>query len=398
MKKMKVLIILIVSVLFLSACTRTKDSKLKEEAKKERVELTQEEKVELTQEEKVEQFMKNMPIEEKIGQLFIMDIRQDLQGNPQTTISDDIKARIDKYKVGGIILFKENIEQKEQTQYLIQALQQTSKLPLWISVDEEGGTVSRVGKNPNMVKEPFLEAAALGRSKDINKVYEEGKRMGSLLYELGFNMDFAPVADIFNNPENTVIGTRSFGTTAEEVAPMVISFAKGLQEEKIMPVIKHFPGHGNTQEDSHEGFAYSHKTLEMLETEEMVPFKKGIEFGIEGLMIGHLLIKDVDETYPASVSKKWGDYIAESFDTKKILLITDAMNMGAIAQHYTSEEASLLSLLSGYDIVLMPEDMEAAYNGVLKAFTEGKLTEERIDKSVKKILLKKIEHNILNIE
>lgn len=404
------LMILVISLLCLNSCGWNKvkgtslekkdsqnvsQSKIKSDEEKQK---NVHQIIKPTKKQQVEQLIQSMSIEEKIGQLFIIDVRQDAMGNPNTTISSDIEDIISKYKVGGIVLFKENIQEKEQTKELIKALQQVANIPLWISVDEEGGKVSRVGKNPNMVQEPFIEAATLGKSKDAEKAYKEGKRMGKVLYELGFNMDFAPVADIWSNPENTVIGTRSFGKTAEEVTPMVIQFAKGLQEEKIMPIIKHFPGHGNTKEDSHEGFAYSHKSLEELEKEEMIPFKKGIEAGIEAMMIGHLLVKDVDKTYPATLSKLWGEYIEQNFNTEEVLLITDAMNMGAIANYYGAEEASLRSVLSGYDLILMPADLEAAYENLLLAYRQGKLTKERIDKSVKKILLKKVEHNLLVLE
>ncbi len=352
----------------------------------------------LSVEEQIENNMKQMTIEEKIGQIFIIAIRKDSKGEPITQMNEELKMLLTKYPVGGIILFKENIISINQTKALIDGAQGCSKIPLFIGVDEEGGKVSRVGSNEGINKVPFKSAFNIGQTGDTRVAFEEAKRMGKLLNTLGFNMDFAPVADIYNEPSNTVIGKRSFGITAQEVIPMVITFAKGLQEEGIQPVLKHFPGHGNTLEDSHEGLAYVNKSLEELEKEELRPFEAGLDSGIGALMRGHLVVKGVDQVMPASLSKVWGEYITTHYDSEDILLMTDAMDMGAIQNKYTVEEATLLCIEAGNDICLMPADIEKAYNALLKAYKEGKLTEERINCSVKKILSKKVAQNILVLE
>ena len=292
----------------------------------------------------IEAYMEGMTLEEKVGQLFMIALRQDAQGNPITILSDEEKQCIKDYHIGGVILFSENIQDKKQVKRLISSMQQASKCPLFIGVDEEGGIVSRVGKNKKINEVPFKEAYALGKSGDTVAAYEEARRMGKLLYSLGFNMDFAPVADIYNEPKNTVIGRRSFGKDSETVTPMVIAFAKGLKDEGILPVVKHFPGHGNTMEDSHSGLAYVNKELLALEQEELIPFFAAVNEGVGGLMKGHLLVSAVDEKYPASLSVRWQEYLRGKVDTSNSLLITDALNMGAITTHYSSGEMAVLAV------------------------------------------------------
>lgn len=351
-----------------------------------------------TIEEKVDAYVAAMTLEEKIGQLFMVAFRQDEEGNPITDINEEIEEGLKKYPVGGVILFKENIQDKGQVTGFIENLQSLSHRPLWIGVDEEGGVVSRVGSNSQIVEIPFRAAGDIGKTGDVEVAYKEATRMGEILRELGFNMDFAPVADIYNNPSNTVIGERSFGKNSEEVSKMVTAFAKGLQDSGVLPVIKHFPGHGNTNQDSHEELAYIEKSLEEIEKEELNPFERALSQGVEAMMIGHLVVNDVDPTEPASLSRKWGNYIEEHFDTDQVLLITDALNMGAITNQFPSGEVAVKSFLAGYDILLMPDNIEEAFEGLTQAYHRGEITDERLDKSVQKIIFKKMMHNLLVIE
>lgn len=350
---------------------------------------------EQTLEEQLDTYLAKMTIEEKIGQLFMIAIRKDRNDLPLTEMSKEIEETISNYHVGGIILFSENIESKEQTKQLITGLQSVSRIPLFIGVDEEGGIVSRVGKNQAINELPFKEAYSIGQTGDTNLAYEEARRMGMLLNELGFNMDFAPVADIYNEPSNQVIGKRSFGTTSTEVIPMVLAFSKGLLSENIQPVVKHFPGHGNTIEDSHDGIAYVNKDLAALEGEELMPFKKAIEAGVGAIMKGHLLVSAVDETTIVSLSDKWRIYMESHFDLSNTLVMTDAMDMGAAIENYGTGEAAYLSLMAGNDILLMPYDLEKAYEGILKAYEERRISKARIEASVRKILSKKVARKML---
>lgn len=333
----------------------------------------------------VVEYMDQMSIEEKISQLFFVTIQQ--VASSETYGKD----------VGGIILFKDDITTKDDTSRLVQSLQEQAAIPLWIGIDEEGGRVSRIGNNKNIVEEPFKSAQSIGETQDTKIAYEEARRMGKILSSLGVNMDFAPDADIYNNPKNTVIGDRSFGKTADEVIPMVIAFSKGLGEEGIVPVVKHFPGHGNTIQDSHVGLAYIDKTIKELEKEEIKPFVEATKNGVDVVMVGHLVVQELD-SLPATLSTKWGDYIDEKFNKEQIILITDAMNMGAIIEGREAGQAALMSFLSGMDMILMPEQLDESIEALKEAYQKGELSEERIDKSVYKILLKKVEQKILVLE
>ncbi|WP_070000497.1 glycoside hydrolase family 3 protein [Cellulosilyticum sp. I15G10I2] len=346
----------------------------------------------------IDDMIRKMTLEEKIGQLFIIDIQNDQTGNAILSVNEEVKDKIIKYKIGGVILFKGNISTKEQVLTLIDDMQALSEIPLFIGVDEEGGMVSRIGSNPAFVEEPFKAAFDIGKTEDVEAAYNEAMRMGAVLKELGFNLNFAPVADIYNNDANTVIGTRSFGKTKEQVTPMVISFAEGLLAKNIQPVLKHFPGHGNTQEDSHDGLAYVHKTKEALEEEELVPFIEAIKQSVDSVMLGHLIVEAIDAKYPATLSKKWFAYMDTLFNTSEVLFVTDAMNMGAIEKNYGPEEAVEMSFLAGNDILLMPRDIKRAVDTIRNAYENGRITEERLDQSVKKILSKKVERNIVGIE
>lgn len=346
----------------------------------------------------IEEMIQHMSLNEKIGQLFMVDVQNDKEGNSIIKINEEVKEKLIRYKVGGIILFKGNIQTIEQTKDFIKDIQSLADIPLFIGVDEEGGTVSRVGGNKDIVTVPFKEAFSIGQTGDRTAAYNEAKRMGGVLKSLGINLNFAPVADIYNNEANLVIGTRSFGKTQEEVTPMVISYAEGLLSQNVQPVLKHFPGHGNTEEDSHIGLAYVNKTKAELEKEELVPFIEGVNNGIDVLMRGHLLVKDVDPDYPATLSIKWFEYMKTLFNTKDLLMITDAMNMGAVAENYSIEEATIMSFLAGNDILLMPKDIAAAEDAMTKAYQKGIITDERLNESVAKILSKKVERNILILE
>ncbi len=346
--------------------------------------------------EKVEQYLNDMTIEEKIGQLFMIALDSE-EGEGMTILNSQMKAKLQKSCVGGIILFKNNIKDKVQTKVLIETLQESSEIPLFIAVDEEGGMVSRVGNNSNINEKPFMAAGDIGKTGDEALAYAEASRMGKLLKEIGFNMDFAPCGDIYNNPANTVIGSRSFGTSSEMVTPMMLAFAKGLKAEGILPVIKHYPGHGNTMEDSHDGLAYVYKSLEELEMEELIPFKEGIRNGVSGMMKGHLLVSAIDDRWPVSLSQKWQDYIEKTMDINDVLMITDALNMGAIVNNYGEDEVVLRSFLAGNDILLMPTDIEEAEEVIYKAYQTGVITKEQINHAVRKILTKKVEQNILPI-
>ena len=282
-------------------------------------------------------------------------------------------------------------EENMQFEDLIRDLQEKS-----IIANRDAREAERIKIETEKIKRTYEEKLKrLETTRD--KAYNEAKRMGKVLSSLGINMDFAPVADIFNNPLNTVIGDRSFGTKKEEVVPMVIAFAKGLKEEKVEPVIKHFPGHGNTSEDSHRGLAYANKSIKELEKEELVPFFEAVDKGIDIVMVGHIVVPEMDEL-PATLSAKWGEYIRQKFNKREVIFITDAMNMGAIVESGEGKKVILDSFLSGMDVILMPEQLDEAVEYFKEAHETGVLTDKRLNESVEKILLKKAEQNLLVLE
>jgi len=236
-------------------------------------------KNEVQWEKDVMDMIAKMSIKEKVGQLFIVE-PEEMIGNQEAEVVGAIpKEALEQYPVGGIIYFAHNLISKEQIKDMIQISQSHSKIPLFISVDEEGGRVARVSKLLEIPEIPSMKE--IGESKDSKEAYEVGQRIGTYLKELGFNLNFAPIADLITNAENQVIGDRSFGEDVGLVSEMVAEVIKGLQEQDISATLKHFPGHGDTKEDSHLGYAYSYRTLEELREAELIPFQGGIDEGVD---------------------------------------------------------------------------------------------------------------------
>lgn len=209
--------------------------------------------------------------------------------------------------------------------------------------------------------------------------------------EEAVNVDFAPVADVYSNPNNAVIGTRSFGTDANLVASMVEQEVLGLKEYHIAATLKHFPGHGDTAQDSHSGMALSYKTLEEIHSCELIPFQKGIDAGAEFVMMGHISYPNIlNSDIPSSLSYTMVSEILRQEMGFEGIIITDGMNMGAIANRYNSASAAVQAVQAGVDMILMPNDFRAAYEGLLGAVREGTIEESRIDQSVQRILKEKI--------
>ena len=346
-------------------------------------------KADPVQEENVEEKIQQMSLAEKIAQLFFIT-PETLAGNA-VSAGDTTRGAYEAYPVGGIILMSANIESYDQVKNLIAGYQQMSQetggVPIFVGVDEEGGIVSRIAKSGIMETPVYDSMQAIGQTGDSLKAYETGCQIGSYLSELGFNVDFAPVADVLTNPQNTVIGSRSFGSDPSIDGAMVASEVKGLHTKGMLSTLKHFPGHGDTYEDSHEGKSYVYKTREELENCEWIPFKKGIEAGSDFVMMGHISCPGItgDDT-PASLSYTICTEILRDQLGFQGLVITDAMNMGAVANEYASGDAAVRAVQAGADMILMPADFSAAYAGVRNAVQNGTRTEERINESVRRIL------------
>lgn len=338
----------------------------------------------------------SMTLEEKIGQLFIVAFRKDEKGNNLYTMDEHVKNQIEKFKIGGVILFSENISTREQTSNLIKSMQSVSKIPLFISVDEEGGRISRLGNNPEMGVTKLPSAKEIGDTNDPDFAYRLGKKLGSELLSFGFNMNFAPVADVNTNPKNPVIGDRAFSSDPKIAGIMVEQFVKGMQEENISSVLKHFPGHGDASKDSHKGAVVIEHGIERLKGIEFVPFKKGISAGADAIMTAHIILPEIEpDNLPATLSNK----ILTDLLRKELhydgLIITDALEMQAIKKHWPCDKASIMAFKAGADILLMPDSLEKAYNAILNAAVNGDITEDRIDKSVYRILKVKYKRGVL---
>ena len=337
-----------------------------------------------------------MTLEEKVGQLFICDPGM-LCGAWETSEANQILlSNIKKYHPAGFVFFKPNIKTPEQTKHFIGDLQAASKIKLLISVDEEGGLVSRIGSNPNMrfKKQPAM--SDIGKTGDPAKAYTAGAELGSGLRSLGFTLNFAPVADVNTNPGNPVIGTRSFGPDPASVANFVAQAVKGLQDNNISAVLKHFPGHGDSVTDSHTGAVSLQHDLERLNAVEFVPFIAGIAAGADAVMIGHISLPNVTGGLtPATISGKIVTDILRGDLGYNGLVITDSLSMDAVSMYYELPDYCVKSILAGCDLLLLQSDarkgntiaqFDEAYNAVLAAVKGGVISEDRLNQSVGRVL------------
>ncbi|WP_246628045.1 glycoside hydrolase family 3 protein [Paenibacillus oenotherae] len=327
--------------------------------------------------------LKGMTLDEKLGQLVIAGI----EGK---TPSGRMKEMILGQHVGGIIFFKDNLSARpREVTALVNQLKAWNRLnpaapPLLFSVDQEGGRVSRL---PGV--EALPAAHAIGARNDAGFAAWIGSTLGKMCRSMGMNMDYAPVLDINSNPDNPVIGSRSFGTTAELVTRMGLKEIAGLREQGVIPVVKHFPGHGDTGVDSHLDLPVVRKGVEELRALEWVPFIEAIREGVDAVMVGHLLLPEIDSKQPASLSRLMiTGQLRGALDFKGVI-ITDDMTMGAISKHYGIGDAAVLTIKAGGDLVMVAHkyDNVAAVLGALKQSVEnGEISEERIDESVGRIL------------
>lgn len=339
----------------------------------------------------IQQKLNHMTLEEKVAQLFI--ITPEALTGYKTVVAAGAVTRdaLKKYPVGGIVYFGQNIvdpvQLKKMTKNTRNYVKEMEGLPLFLAIDEEGGTVARIGKNNNFNVKTYIDMASIGASNDLEQAYEVGATIGSYLKEYGLNLDFAPDADVLTNPNNKVIANRSFGCEGNLVANMSLEVAKGLLDNSVLPCFKHFPGHGATEGDTHEGFAYTDKTLKELKSNELIPFQVAAQNDIPFIMISHISVpKVIGDNTPSSLSKTMvKDILREQLGYNGII-ITDSMSMGAIVNTYGSKEAVIKALQAGVDMILMPQNFKEAYEAVLKAVADGVLLEDRIDESLIRIL------------
>ena len=330
------------------------------------------------EEDFIDKKINEMTLDEKIGQMMIIFYRN---GNMDSTL----KSSLDTVKPGGFILFNENITTYENTLKLVKDIKATSKIPMFISIDQEGGSVQRLSMLSEASKIPYMYY--VGKMNDEKLSEEVGKVVGEELRVIGVNMDFAPVLDIYENKENTVIGKRSFGESKEVVSKQALAFSKGLESTGVIPVYKHFPGHGNTKEDSHYELPVVSKTKEELLNDDLVPFKEAIKNDAKVIMIGHLAVPEIThDNTPASLSRELITDLLKNELGYNGIVITDALNMGALTKNYNQDEIYVKAINAGVDILLMPPGSVKALESIKKSVNDGLISEDTINKSVKKIL------------
>ena len=347
--------------------------------------------------DEVEARLSKMTLREKVGQMFFVRMETldttihwntyaELQENPILEVTQTMRKVNENYPVGGLILYAWNIENETQLSKLISQIRALNGSPL-LCIDEEGGRVARIANNPNFDVKKYESMAAIGATGDPKNAYECGNTIGTYLKRYGFDIDFAPVADVNTNPENIIIGPRAFSDKPEVAAPMVTNYLQGLKDAGITGCIKHFPGHGDTKADTHFGYASTQKTWsEMLDC-EMVTFKAGIQWGCQMIMTAHIgAPKVTGSDIPSTMSPIiLQDKLRGELGYQNII-ITDGMEMGAITQQYSSADAALGSIQAGVDIVLGPKNLVEAFDAVIDAVNKGIISEERINQSVRRIL------------
>ncbi|MDE6603888.1 MAG: beta-N-acetylhexosaminidase [Lachnospiraceae bacterium] len=330
-----------------------------------------------------ESYYSEMSIENKVAGLFMVTPEAITGVRTATQAGDGTQEALNQYAVGGLIYFGQNILDKEQITGMLANTASMSNYPIFLAVDEEGGDVSRVANSKVEVTE-VDDMASVGAGGDASLAAEAGETIGSYLKEIGFNVDFAPVADVAG--EGSALGNRSFGSDPQMVGEMVASAVGGIEGTGVSACLKHFPGLGSTSEDTHDGRVEITKSIDEMRASDFVPFSAGIGAGVDFVMVSHATAPALDEdNVPSSLSKKVITDILRGELGFEGVVITDALDMTAITDYYTPEEAAVMALEAGADMLLMPEDFEKAYEAVLAAVQEGTISEERINESLNRI-------------
>ena len=351
------------------------------------VEAPAEEPQELTSDDYLNQIadtcIAEMSLENKVAGLFMITPESLTGVDMVIQAGDTTKQKLSEYPVGGLIYFSKNIKSADQLKEMLDTTRNTMIYPVFLAVDEEGGSVSRVAGAG--LAENVGDMSEIGSTCDPEKAKEVGTTIGTYLSQSGFNVDFAPVADVVS-AENAVIGNRSFGSDPNVVGTMVAAEVQGLQESGVSACLKHFPGIGDTTTDTHDEKTVSEKTLEDMQQNDLPAFQAGIDAGADFVMVSHMSLPNVvgDDT-PCSLS---GTVISDLLRNQlgyDGIVITDALDMSAITDSYSSAEAAVKAIEAGADMLLMPENFEEAYQGVLEAVQNGTISEERINESLKRI-------------
>lgn len=340
-----------------------------------------------------------LTLEQKVAQLFFVRPEDFSRMSEVTEPTVRLENAFGRFLVGGVVLFADNIISGQQLSRLNQAMRgyglAAGGAAPFVAVDEEGGAVARVAKKLRM-EDPVPAMSEIGATGEAQNAHAAGSRIGAYLREYGFTMDFAPVADVRIEVENPEITSRSFGFDAEATARMTAAFVQGLQEQGVLAVLKHFPGHGGASGNSHTGRAESARTAEDWRACEWLPFQAGIAAGAEAVLMSHQTALLVDPELPASLSPVIVTELLRGELGFDGVVITDALRMQAVTELFGSGEACVRALEAGCDMLLLPYNFTNGYNGVMDALEEGRLSEERIDQSVLRILTLKAKHGLLS--
>lgn len=338
-----------------------------------------------------------MTIREKVGQMFFVRpeaLDTSIHWSEYAELPDYKLQQVNKtmlavnkdYPIGGMILYAHNIVDEDQLSEFIADIRELNGSPL-LAIDEEGGRVARIANNGNFDVPKYESMAAIAKSGDPDKAYKAAFTIGSYVKKYGFDIDYAPVADVNTNPENIIIGERAFSNDPETAAEFVVSYLNGLDSAGVIGTLKHFPGHGDVKTDTHSGYAETNKTWKEMLKCEMIPFKAGIKAGAQMIMTAHIAApKITGNDLPATLSPVILQEKLRGELGFKGIIVTDAMDMGAITTQFGNAEAAIKSIQAGVDVVLCSREFTQVFDAVVKAVEKGEIKVSRIDESVKRIL------------
>lgn len=336
------------------------------------------------------ELLESMTLREKICQLMVVRPEALMGVSPVTVAGEATRDALAEWPVGGFIYSTQNLVDREQTMEMISNAQSYSELGLLISADEEGGNVGRLMYKLGTT---WFKPMFTYRDQGAETAYSNAYTIGSDMVGCLFNTDYAPVADVWTNPENTVIGDRAYSDDFDQAAELVAAAVRGFDGAGVINCLKHFPGHGDTDTDTHEGAATVDKSLEELMEGEFKPFVAGMEAGADMVMVGHITLTQVDDV-PATISYAVTTGILRETLGWDGVIITDSLDMGAL-DAYDPGERCVLAIEAGADILLGVEDIPLAVEALEQAVAGGRLAEERIDESVLRVLNMKLGHGII---
>ena len=357
--------------------------------------------------DRLERILTAMSLEQKIAQLFVVKPESLVDAEAVVEADSSMRRAIEKRPVGGICYFAQNLQDPEQTSEMLRSTSNFAKdscgLPLFLCVDEEGGTVARVAQDDDFEVDDVGNMQDIGATGKTNEARDAARYVGGYLKQFGFNVNFAPVADIATTADSPMY-KRAFGDTPELVSEMVKAQIEGYERSGVICSAKHFPGIGAAEEDSHDQSIYSDKTAEEMRSWELVPFEAAIDVHVPMIMVGHLTctgitpeeevedgdVKKTIPTPPATYDSNVVNGLLRHSMGYQGIVVTDALEMGAVVDYCDPNEQAVLAIEAGVDLVLLPEDFDKAYDGLLDAVKSGRISEDRINESVRRIIAEKL--------